>query len=266
MYSFRQDFETGTAERIARGQFYQAALDAAVAQKASRRADSRLLHLALCWAATIPEIPPCPESLKNWGPDSPDIIPDEPPSGAAGKEASQYFRMVLGFLPNWPKMADGTPVGPESVTRRPSEATVAFLAGLDENEAAAIKALASAAVRFGDRTRQKAASGSRKGKGKGEGTADAKGDTASGSRKAEAGQDKGTEAGQDKGKPDFTGMSPLEAAAAALQWAAEAAREAAELAAKAADQSGAPDTVKEAANFAAKAEKLAAKAASLAKM
>lgn len=261
MYSFHQFHEAGTAEQVARAEFYAGAIDASVAQRASRRADSRLLFLALCWAATVADIPPCPEELKAWSPDSPEAIPEEPPSGKTGKEAAAYFRTVCQHLESWPRQADGTPVGPESVTRRPSEATTAFLAGLDESEANAIRALASAAVRFGDRTRQKAASGSRKRKAE---AGQAEGANASGSRKAEA----EGKAGQAEGasKPDFTGMDPLTAAAAALKWAAEAAREAAELAAKAADNPAAPDTVKEAASFAAKAEKLAAKAASLAGM
>lgn len=257
-YDFRQFHEAGSAEQVARAEFYQGAIDASVAQKASRRADSRLLYLALCWAATMADIPAAPESLKAWGPDHQDAVPEEPPAGKVGKEASAYFRLILGHLENWPRQADGTPVGPESVVRRPSEATTAFLAGLPESESTAIKALASAAVRFGDRTRQ--ASGNRKGKGtaEAEGAESTKG--ASGNRKAESAE------GKTGDKPDFSGMDPLAAAAAALKWAAEATAEAAKLAAAAADTAGAPDTTKEAASFAAKAEKLAAKAASLAGM
>lgn len=254
-YDFRAFYSAGTAEEVARVSFYAAAMDAQTAQRASRRADSKLLSAALDWAVTIPGIPPCPDVLKPWGPDRPDALPLEPPSGAAGKEAAAYFRVVCQHLESWPRGTDGTPVGPESVTRRPSAATMEFLNGLPEEEADVIKALAAAAVRFGDRTRQRAASGNRKAGGTAENDAD--GTAASGSRKAEG------KAGQ---RPDFTDLDPLAAAAAALAWAAEAAKEAADLAAKAADTAGAPDTVKEAASFAAKAEKLAAKAASLAKM
>ena len=75
MYSFRDNYETGTAERIARVEFYRAAIDAQIAQKASKAADSRLLNAALTWATTCPDLPTIPEALKNWGPDAPEALP-----------------------------------------------------------------------------------------------------------------------------------------------------------------------------------------------